>query len=653
MKNIVLQNISPYRQTQWVFVATKEQVPLMGKFGAFDFYKAPHGLYLLANLAGGEGVDLAFDPNSKPAQIIDGFQFASWVADDLNAIIPYFSCDGVYSEPMYLWDGSNTQNYYFKNISADLIKQVWYFKTQIISKYLTIEGWVTFYHNQDVVEFSIHSTYGTVTSPNFGEAMGTLLMYTGEVAVVDYAKRKGLTPTQSLNGKWVTPVAQAGVRGRAQRIEATGAFLCLPKLENMSSEFANPKNFPRIENLFARQIAPICGVSKSWRENKEWLVFGETPLNWANQNVEINRARNAFISGLNTAGNEYDQRPYASQKWSGTSGDHEDFGASKGQLAVSMDQAWSIWDVRYSCQQWALRPTGNKEANGDRVLFANHPQSRSYEQGIDPRFSASDMLGWPNPTPWERPGSGATTLDEQHRTDNNFFATYALTRDPSLESIIRDWIELDRMDQRVMNNMTTASRAIGRLLMSKANQIHLGFPEATASMMATFNAAYQFAHFRGQPLSNPVKVINVDNPAKYGWVDANGTQIAGWVAWQESIALMGFYAVYKVTNDPRCLELIEAVSRTIINHAFFKIGNDWGCAYSVRWNSGQPLPESSYNYNQPNYDIAADGIVRWTIPAVKLHVKLFPSSPDVVRANEILAALGNVQNVADATWWAI
>lgn len=653
MKNIIVQNISPYKQKAWVFVATDEaDLPEKGKIGKFAFYKAPKGIYVNCQLDGGETQDCPYFPGEAVPAISD-FKFSTWVADDLNAVLPTFMCDGQHSEPMNLWDGTNQYPYYFKNVSADAIKQVWYFKTQIRAKHLTIEGWFTFYRDQDVVEFAVHSTYGTVTSPSFGESMGILYMLTGEVCVVDYALRKGLLPTGPLNGKWATPIAAALQRGRAQRVEATGAVLCLPKLSDMALEFSKPENFPRIETLYARQLAPICGVSKSWKEDKKWLVFGETPLDFPEQLTHAMNSRNVFLNKIKTNGNEYDQRPYATFKWSGTSGDHEDFGASKGQIPVTCLDPWSIWDVRYSCQQWALRPTANRETNGDRVLFVNHPVARSYEQGIDPRFSAGDMLGWPNPTPWDRPGSGATPLDEQHRSDNYLFATYALTRDPALESIIKDCIEIDRMDIRVVNGMSTASRAIGRLLMSKANMVHLGFPEATASMMATFNAAYSLANYKAQSANNVIKVINVDNPAKYGWVDASGAQITGWVPWQESIAIMGFYAVHRITKDARCLELIKEVGKTIINHAFFHNGANWDCLYALRWNGGQALPASSYNYNPINYDLVVGGITRWTLPAVKIFAKLFPEEPEAKRASDILAALAVTRNFADATWWAV
>lgn len=663
MKNIVLQNVSPIKQTSWVFVASKEdKIPDSGHFGKFPFYKTAHGILVKATLQGGEKQELVF--NKDPAPEVKHFAFSSWVGDSIAALIPSFECDGQLSEPLQFFDGSGTQKNIIINTYADPIKATFYFRTQIRSKLLTIEGWVTYYNNQDHAEFVIHSTYGNVTSTSMGANMGILYMITGEIHVVDYAKRKGLGACTAVDGKWKTPIAAALERGKAQRVQVRGAMLCLPSpLDRIYSEILDPttRATERIETLQARQLAPICGISKSWQEEDKWLVFGKTPLHYANEAGDLQYERQRFLNGLATASHEYVQRPYASMKLSGTTGDQADFGACRGSHAVTSLEPWAIFDYLYSTDMWALRPTGNKEDYGERATFAGHPNARSYSQGIDFRFSMADLMGWPSN--WNTPhmGSGCTTLDEQHRSDNYLYACYALTRCPGLESIILDTIELDRwgVRERATNPATWPAspgspRAIGRLLMTKANQVHLGFAGALPSLMETLVPSYTQAHYRSQPATNAVKVLSVDNPATYGWMNAQGQTITGWVAWQEAMGVMGFYAAYKVTGDERCLEVIREVGRTLVNHAFWHNGTHWTCAASMRWNNGEPLPQTSYNYNQPNYDLIATGMFYvWCLGAVKIFARCCPEDPAAARANQIITEGGTPNTSNDASWWCV
>jgi len=192
----------------------------------------------------------------------------------------------------------------------------------------------------------------------------------------------------------------------------------------------------------------------------------------------------------------------------------------------------------------------------------------------------------------------------------------------------------------------------------------LGFTEATAYMNEMVNIMYNGASMMALPQTerHTVRTLS-NNGSKYGWVDAQGRSIRAWVCWEEAIAAIGLWAVYRATKNEKAKYLAEQIGRTITKHAFFKAeDNKWYACYSVRWdtqNPGIPLPDSAYRLTarpEDNKDVFVYGMQQWMLPAVRIFLRLEANgnNPDIQRATEILNFFGPTpRSYGDSAWWAI
>jgi hypothetical protein len=147
------------------------------------------------------------------------------------------------------------------------------------------------------------------------------------------------------------------------------------------------------------------------------------------------------------------------------------------------------------------------------------------------------------------------------------------------------------------------------------------------------------------------------NESKYGWTQ-DGKLIRCWLPWQESIAIMGFYAARMVGIDVPD-DLILKPARTIANHGIYRdVQGRWRVCYAVRWrtdDAGAPLPDSSYPaLGGHNSDVwAKDVNPWWVLPAIKILQRLAPDDPVSTRVSEILDWFGPPKDWTAARWMAV
>jgi hypothetical protein len=194
-------------------------------------------------------------------------------------------------------------------------------------------------------------------------------MYTGEKPVVDFRKQKGLRETifRSDIGMWETEIASPRAWWRARVIEVFGAILCLPPYDKLAEVLKISDNAKRFASLQAREQAPMVGVAQLW--DNEFLATKTVPQSPIGEANFIRTAYSQLLNRVNTFGDEYNARAYAQPPNSGQTGDQPDFGVSRGELVVTSDQPWALWDYRFSVQAWMLRPYAHKEADGSPVTL--------------------------------------------------------------------------------------------------------------------------------------------------------------------------------------------------------------------------------------------------------------------------------------------
>ena len=214
------------------------------------------------------------------------------------------------------------------------------------------------------------------------------------------------------------------------------------------------------------------------------------------------------------------------------------------------------------------------------------------------------MLGWPNPVPYfENYG----TSDDEHRSDNLLLGVYALTQSPSLKETILAMIENEKMNIQLRKGDAPigAPRGWGRPLLSLSHMLALGFNDVRPMINFYVDYLYRNASMFKIPQTPQHSVRTIaSNGGKYGWKELSGNDIRAWVPWEESILVIGLYAIYNTTGNTKALQLALEISKTISKHAFFKSGQNWFACYAVRWdasNPGIPLPDSSYVLTNPPY----------------------------------------------------
>lgn len=663
---VKLHNLSVnHPQRAWVSMGVPRSVSedYAGKYGyvttlddgaepsrSFPAVFAGNELFVDASLAPFEEVTGQF--NAAESDSPPKFVWSDWVIDAPEKLLPRFSIGEHMSEPMHLYSGGPKPPYYYTIISANPARTRFYFKTKVSVYNIWIEGWLDFFSGQEAVGITVRASYGTVKDPGnrFLENVPSLQIELGEPFVIDQQNRKGLRgptfiPSENL---WIHEMVTPRTWERARVFEVFGAIGATPEAGFVPTE----ENLIKATNLVARQEAPVVGmVTDCW--DGEYLAFGKVPKKHATASVDLNRAFSDFNSQLNRIGDEMDPRPYAQPPNSGQTGEQPDFGASRCDLVVTMEQPWALWQYRFCAQAWMLRPYANKEEDGTPMKADLH-NTTLYQLRPDERFSRNDMLGWPIPVGWV---GGYTTSDDQHRSDNLLLGMYALTRDPSIKRTIEDLIELQKLEMAWTIGYMPTPRGVGRVLQSLAHMYTLGFNDVLPIINRYVNAVWDNASFNKLPAGEDrtVRVLR-DSGSKYGWLDSNGNVIRAWVCWEEAIASMGLWAVWQATGNTRARDISLILAETVAKHAFFKTNEgQWRACYAVRWDPntpGIPLPETSY-LTATNDDVYAYSMQRWMLPSLRILSGWTEDEALKSRCDEVITYFGPPQNVNDAAWWAV
>lgn len=623
---VLVQNLASAPQDGWVFVGLPEAEQPKADAGwlradadAFPWVRETGGIRVWVSMDKGPSlrklffVDKARDPGP--------FVFHPAIEADVLGIAPRF----------FLGETELPQP------SLDLVRasaaaQVWHFRTHLAAQRITVDCWATVYSGEPTIEWTTHAVYGTVA--NTGQPQSVVLpaltMRSNARPHPDFWSRNGQQWAQWVQGiGWVQPLVDANTRWhRASRFESRGVLMPVPDPTRMEGK-------------------PVCGLYAGW--DGHWMALGRVPQRTA----DVTGARRAQLDAyFSTQWGSYSQnRPRAQMQTSGTTGDQPDFGWAS-DIAVTAGEPWEIHDALWQCQSFAQRPTANKEADGSPMLARRHPDAETLNQRPDLGWGPADRLGWPgvNQIAWiPSPDTVLwTTGDDQHRADNLLHATIALTRDPALESIVRDHIELDRTDFYVKRNLPPSPRAIGRLALTRANQVWLGFADAAPTLRNALDAAA-----RRWPVGTDPQV----EEAKYGWANLDGSPVMGWQPWQKTIEMGGFLAAGRVLGEPRYTAAAEKIAETMVAHAYLQKGAAYWHAYAIRWNGGTLFPATSWpaSLNRDAEGFTSDIYVSsaaasWTIGAA---IVAAASEKGNSTAKLVIEAQGKPRNISESRWRAL
>ena len=644
---IVVENLATVQQTGWTFVTLPAALQPTGAGYSRDrswrWVAVPYGVWLAGTLPASttRTIEIA------PAPAIEASQPFVWHAHIDPSVLPSWQMGSAFSIEPSFWSGAGPRPAAtIALVSASQAHATWHIRTRIVERDITIDCWCTMTSGSPDIETTVQATWSTIQSIGLSTDLPPLRMICSHPVVLDYADRLGVQASRQTE----VTIAPALTWSRAARIEVRGAICCDgADLERQSDR-------------------AMRAVAKGWSAPGAWMALGAAPIRWTGADATAASAKAAFLRGKAAVGH-YFQREGAQPKNSGQTGEQPDFGCANGEMAVTLWQPWWITEALWQCQSYALRPTGNKEPNGDPIRAVDHPNTKTTNQRPDDRFSDRDPLGWyqgSGTIPYSWPGSGYRTSDDQHRADNLLHATYALTRDPALGQIIQDHIELQAMsygDLGASGVQIGSPRGIGRPMLAVANQVWLGFAAAEPRLRATVEWCWRNAGYHRiaiDPAHTMRTLSACVEEAKYGWIDPATGPVRGGQHWQEVIAAIGLEAAHRVLRDEvgaRAGQMAQTLAETAARHAWYRdSAGAWRHVYAFAWHTadpGMPWPPANLFPAQPNYWVYTDGSAgRWTAAALWLLTD--SPSPVAARARELRAALaGTAASATDARWWAI
>jgi hypothetical protein len=611
-ESLVVANYATQAQRGWVFVATPEVAKhatgwLKTDEGQFSPYvRETGGVRVWTSLpAGGMAKLLWIDkPRESP-----GFAWHPVVEVNAMRLLPYWTLGDERSQPAALR----------VTYASDAVLRV-HLRTVFATRRVSIDCWLTVTSGEPNIELVQSATYGDTR--NDGQPQSVILpelrtWCDGGRIVDDEWSRHGLgLATWTPGAIWYQPTVLAGTRWhRSSRFVLRGAIMAA--------------NDPaRLEGR------PLVGMSLGWQG--KWGPFGVVPAANTDMLQQVGRQKQAWFARPNGS---YAQLRPECQGFASSTGENQGFGWAS-HHAVSTGEPWPILDLLWQVEAYAIRPTGNREPDGSPMQAIAHPSARTMNQRPDLNLGPSDRLGWPgiNGIAWiPAPTSVAyATEDDEHRAPVELAAAAALTRDPLVEQIIDDLIQLDATDVYVREHRVPSARSIGRTALACSWWVWLGHREAEPILRARLDDALTLraASWQGAP----VATIGPPDQAKYGWfIGGTQTPVMGWQPWQQVIAAGGLRAAGFVLNEQRYVLAGQELATMVLNEAYRVQAGKLKHAYAIAYQAGQPLADDRWPitgdlreiYN--DYVYAIPDTDTWTVGAALIA----PTHPraEVVRSS--------------------
>lgn len=566
--------------------------------------------------------------------------------------------------------------------------QRWHFRGKCGNSGFLVEGWVTFYHLSPVADVRVGIVWSDRNDPSHDKWIEGILFETGEYTKFDFGLRNGqlAVPVHNGNG-WINAVIGSGGTNRkslgfvdGSGIPLMGRMLCLPQdpawlPENFDPESEIGEQLQEdLMTLHAANEMPVYGVCERSVWDGKWLAHGNVAnIYRTTQQIEADAESiwQGFLPRLDRFAGFYAPRPIGTTEGPAVTGDQEDFNATKGWPAVNAGDARWIHFAMYSVVADYFRGYMHYE-NGLPLDPSKHQNWTTWSgythwhKNLSPdRLGKADM-------PWgARLATGWIGYDDQHRSQNNLAAVYALTGDPILKFIIDHMSTSDIANVRYKRAFGIgAPRAVGRLalcwshflrLTDVASPIHWRFRTLLDDKIRMFKAKW-----KGDEVAGPVDILvaGLDNRHGITW---EGQAVPSWVVWEHGLLLQGAYAAWKVTGDDQWLHVVQRVSRTILKYGTFKDTFDgWWFCNNVHWSSlgqsplnlseGEPMPRKHYTKASTLVNFARGGVADWTFPAMLMFIETADENdPDLAQAREIVAQFtknADSDDARTAEWWA-
>lgn len=567
------------------------------------------------------------------------------LAVDVASLEPHWAIDpgdgtgAVASEPLQYWPlGAQQPGPHFAQlVERDEAHQLWHVRTQVPRYRMTFDLWATVCSGQATVDWASTAVYGDTRNDGHSLELDLPHAYLWCRAPVwrDFAAQNGLGQAvpHGSDGWSALPIHQApSALMQGRRIVTRGAF-------NATEQ---------------RKAGQVVALYLGWSGDWFGMQTPTLPRNWRE---DLAAARALFDAP--PRGSLWDLRPYVQPRWAETTGEQQGFGSNVLGRAVTIGEPWFLLQMLYSCDAYALRPTANKEPDGSPFEAAKH-DTVTFNGAVHLASNPKDACGWAgNGQPLRTFWDGYMVSEQQHRDARSLHATYVLTGDPLLRSVIDDLLQVEIPDAYRLQGRCGAARAAGRLLLDYTGAVWAGFDAyrpLVDSMVS--RVIMEKARHPGE-----LSILGELSEAVYGWrvkdqqlsslSDPQSQPIIGPQSWQQSIAaVQGCWSAWLICHDERARDLAIAAARIVTDVCWYQLQptGPWLHVYAWNWNSGSRPPASAYDGGTNIWQTTNPACDYWSAAACELLAAVEPDTELGRKAKAIVAQFGTPRTWVESQW---
>lgn len=541
---------------------------------------------------------------------------------------------------------------------ASNIRLVLHFQSRIPDTFLVYDLWLTARSDQDWLEFELKLTSSSPQSQAWQEDLDWVELWThGGIPVVRGAARRGVWPAVAESTMGPNRLVLLGPTQLwdAQGHEWWGDFICY------HAQIPVPDREVRAQTLYAQLRNVKYGCALNWAESGAFGPFGLVPAfpSWITDGgrAAAKKQREQYEHYSRQPGSTWDDLPLGLLPRASTTGDQPDFGISKLGDIFASGLPDRIEEARFSASEEANRPVHHRELDGTPVQARNHPKWVSWSGRTHFNTTVSpDRLGKPVDEPYCH-ANGWSGRDHQHWSSLTLASAYLLTASPALRAELDVEAELflaahtvPSLRGQIPTNGIDTPRAIGRTLLSMSwNWLCTGRDDLRIRMLARLNECIHVQHVglhTGGAVA-PVVVVGPDIRTLPNY--------SNWRPWEESMAIVGLEALYRITGEPLARKVAAVTAANLIVYGWKVDATDCIVGTAIAWNSdGRALTPQEYTDPEKVLWSYGTSFSLWGLGAAKLargYARLLGEQALEQRAAEIVNRIsGSRSKPSDGGW---
>jgi len=649
-----IENLSPLPRTHWCTL-TVPAADATGFAGECTFvtpqgrWRAVRGramgawvaFHVRADLQGNDKVEGQLvaepHPDAKP------FAMHPWVGDDVLKLVPAL---GLQAGGHVSW----SQMVDWRLVENNSAVQRWWIKA-VVDGFI-LEWWADVWSDDPVMDVYGKVVWSDRRDSRWNTTVEGALLRSGEMLSLDFATRHGMiSGAKDYRGDYITILGINLSFVDGSGLPISGAMLCFKDAPDLLTDAQVAEGIRNIEAA-AMSRGPVLGIAE--HDNGHWLAHRNVANVFPSALDAAERAAwNAFHNSLQVTAGWYAQRPIGCSQTPAQTGSQEDFGSTKGTLAIAQMSPRQIYRMRYAVQAELFRGVHHYEDNLP-LNPARHPNWVTWSGVTHYALSVSpDRLGKEAP---RSPATGWTGYDDQHRSQNNLAAYLMLQDDPLMHNHLEHQLTVDqRCYRRVFpNNGADSARGQGRPIHAWANFLAVTENQAWAVLM------------QAQATQSEHEMMRLGNGSKMrvlSWISPDGrvpVMVDGVLApsvslWEHSLALVGFSAAQKRMLNPAIERIMDYISTLLLDYALLKDFSGETLVTSIAWDDGHDVVGGFVRGNSALLLDNGSGVGLWIRAALRVACeRMRGKHPRVLEVSSYLQRTIHEpdSNLGYAEWWA-